>query len=53
MHKKNGQLKQYCELRIKSYELMYMAIDEGNTKYKTQLEYYNKQIGKLINKIVN
>jgi len=53
IHKKNSQLKQYCELRIKSYELMYQTVDEGNTKHKTQLEYYNSQIGKLINEIAH
>ena len=41
---KNRLLKEYCELRIKSYELFYRAISEGTDQYKTQIEDYNKQI---------
>ena len=41
---KNRLLKEYCELRIKSYELLYKAIAEDTDQYKTQIEDYNKQI---------
>jgi rhomboid protease GluP len=41
---KNRLLKEYCELRIKSYELLYKAISEDTDQYKPQIEEYNKQI---------
>ncbi len=45
---RNSHLKEYCELRIKSYELLYRAISEDTDKYKSQIEDYNKQIeGKI------
>lgn len=41
---RNKILKEYCELRIKSYELLYKAISEDTDQYKQQIEEYNKQI---------
>lgn len=37
-------MKEYCELRIKSYELLYKAISEDTDQYKTQIEDFNAQI---------
>lgn len=44
IQERNRILKEYCELRIKSYELLYKAISEDTSQYKQQLEEYNKQI---------
>lgn len=41
---KNRLLKEYCELRITSYELLYKAISDNTDQYKSQIENYNKQI---------
>lgn len=41
---RNKLLKEYCELRIKSYELLYKAISEDTDQYKSQIENYNKKI---------
>jgi len=41
---KNRLLKEYCELRIKSYELLYKAISEDTDQYKSQIEDYNQKI---------
>jgi rhomboid protease GluP len=41
---RNKLLKEYCELRIKSYELLYKAISEDTNQYHSQLENYNKLI---------
>jgi rhomboid protease GluP len=49
--KRNGLLKEYVELRIKSYELLYQAVSENTDRYDQQLETYNKQIEAKINKI--
>lgn len=48
---KNRLLKEYCELRIESYELLYKAISEDTDQYKTQIEDYNKQIGEKIKEL--
>lgn len=41
---KNRLLKEYCELRIKSYELLYKAISEDTDQYKSEIEDYNQKI---------
>ena len=48
---RNGILKEYCELRIKSYELIYKSISEDTEQYKEQIESYNKQIEKKISEL--
>jgi rhomboid protease GluP len=48
---KNRLLREYCELRIKSYELIYRAISENTEQYKEQIENYNKQIEVKINEL--
>ena len=51
LHDKNRMLKQYCELRRKSYALMYKVIDKENEPDIVLIEMYNRQIVILINKI--
>lgn len=41
---RNRILKEYCELRIKSYEFIYKAISEETDQYRPQIEDYDKQI---------
>lgn len=41
---RNRLLKEYCELRIKSYELLYRAVYEDTDKYNSQIEEYNHKI---------
>jgi len=48
---KNRLLKEYCEIRIKSYELLYKAISEDTEQYKSQIEDYNKQIDAKIKEL--
>src|SRR5690606_25569572 len=48
---KNKLLKEYCELRIKSYELLYKAISEDTDQYRTQIEDYNQQIDAKIKEL--
>ena len=48
---KNRLLKEYCELRIKSYELLYKAISEDTDQYKSQIEDYNQKIEAKINEL--
>jgi rhomboid protease GluP len=41
---RNKLLKEYCELRIKSYELLYKAFSENTEQYKEQIETANKLV---------
>lgn len=45
---RNRKLREYCELRIKSYELIYKAIDEDTDKYENEINAYNQKIEKII-----
>jgi rhomboid protease GluP len=45
------KLKQYCELRLKSYELLYKTVDEDSNQYQSQIDDYNKQIQNIIDEL--
>jgi rhomboid protease GluP len=51
LHEKNSKLLIYCDLRIKSYNLIYKMIDENTDAYKDSLTFYNKQIESAINSL--
>lgn len=51
VHERNKKLIEYCELRIKSYQLIYKAIDEDTDNYQREILAYNKQIEDLIAEI--
>jgi len=51
MKKRNLILKEYCELRLKSYELLYKAFSENTDQYTLQLENYNNQIAAKIKEL--
>lgn len=48
---KNSIMKEYCELRIKSYELIYKAIDEDTDKYENEINECNQKIEKIITEL--
>jgi rhomboid protease GluP len=48
IHDKNKKLISYCNLRIKSYELIYKAVDEDTDRYKNEIQEYTMQIESLI-----
>jgi rhomboid protease GluP len=48
---RNRKLKEYCELRIKNYELIYKTIDEDTNKYEQEINEYNQQIEKIISEL--
>lgn len=48
---RNNKLKEYCELRIKSYELIYKAIYEDTDKYENQINEYNQNIELIISEL--
>lgn len=49
--KRNGLLKEYCELRIKSYELMYKAIAEDSPRFDEEIGSVNKKIAAIIEQL--
>lgn len=51
--KRNKILKQYCELRLKSYEFMYKNRVEGSENYSEQMQEYNKLITAKIEELNN
>lgn len=51
LHDRNKKLIEYCNLRIKSYELIYKAVDENTDQYKDQIENYNMQIEEAIHRL--
>ena len=48
---RNRILKEYCELRIKSYELTYKGISEDTNQYKDEISNYNKLIDAKIGEL--
>ncbi len=48
IHDRNKMLLTYCDLRIKSYNFVYQAIEQETDKYKDSIEFYNKQIESII-----
>jgi rhomboid protease GluP len=48
---RNVKLKEYCELRIKSYELYYKAISENTDKYQMEINDYNNKIETIIKEL--
>ena len=50
---RNARLLEYCELRIKSLELTYKAIEQESPTYQIQIDNYNKQIENIIVELTN
>lgn len=48
IHNRNKKLLTYCDLRLKSYNLIYKAVEQDTDMYKDSLEYYNIQIKTVI-----
>ncbi|MFT4661774.1 MAG: rhomboid protease GluP [Patiriisocius sp.] len=51
IHERNHLLKEYCNLRIKSYELIHKAIFEGSEIYQPEIEVYNQEIQSIIDQL--
>lgn len=47
-HYQNKLLLQYCDLRVKSYELWYKTVEEDTDIYKQEMERYDRQIEKVL-----
>lgn len=51
LHIRNEKLLRYCNLRIKSYQILYKAIEEDSDRYNDSIDLYNSQIETLINEL--
>jgi rhomboid protease GluP len=51
IHQRNAKIKLYCELRIKSYHLLYKTVSENTDKYKIEIQNYDNQIQTIVNEL--
>ncbi len=51
LHLRNTRLKEYCQLRLKSYKTIQKAIIEGTNKYDNEINGFNVEIEKIINEL--
>lgn len=51
LHLKNARLKEYCQLRLKSYKAIQNALEEKTSKYDNEINGYNMEIEKIINEL--
>jgi rhomboid protease GluP len=51
IHERNKKLITYCNLRIKSYELIYKSINENTNRFKAEIQNYTSQIESLLNNL--
>lgn len=51
LHKQDKMLLNYCNLRIKSYNLIYKAVKEDTDKYKDSIAACNKDIQAVIDSL--
>ena len=48
LQERNSKLLEYCQLRIKSLELTYTAVEQESPMYQVQIDKYNIQIENII-----
>lgn len=53
LHEKNDKMIEYCELRIKSYKILYKAVNEQTNRYNEESKTMLMQIEKLLYEIKN
>ncbi|MCL2131504.1 MAG: rhomboid family intramembrane serine protease [Lentimicrobiaceae bacterium] len=51
IRERNAKLKEYCELRIKSYELYYKATSEETDRYEMEINDYNNKIEAIVKEL--
>lgn len=53
LHERNKALIRYCKLRVKSYNLIYKAVNEDTDRYKDSIQFYNDKIQAMIDSLKN
>ncbi|MBE0390870.1 rhomboid family intramembrane serine protease [Flavobacterium sp. PL002] len=51
IHVRNEMMREYCELRIKSFDLLYKSVNEDTDKYNVEIQAYDQQILSIMDKI--
>ncbi len=51
IHERNKKMLQYCDLRVKSYNLIYKTISENTNIYRQEIDECNNQIENIINEL--
>ena len=51
LHERNKKLLDYCDLRVRSYNLIYKAVEDGTDKNKDSIEFYSHEIETIINSL--
>ncbi|NRT14702.1 rhomboid protease GluP [Flavobacterium sp. 28A] len=51
IHVRNEMMREYCELRIKSFDLLYKSVNEETDKYNVEIQAYDQQILSIMDKI--
>lgn len=45
LHERNKRIIRYCQWRIKSYRLIYKAVEQETNTYNDSIDFYNREIG--------
>ncbi|MGN6533152.1 MAG: rhomboid family intramembrane serine protease [Ginsengibacter sp.] len=53
IHQRNQKLLFYCNLRLKTYNLLYKTIDQDTDEYRDSVQLYNQQVENIINDLQN
>lgn len=53
IHYRNSRIKTYCELRIKSFELLYKTVSDSTDIYKAEIQNYDRQIQTIVKELTN
>lgn len=46
-HRRNKKLQQYCDLRIKTYNMLYLFVQTGDNRFRDSANYYDRKISLL------
>ncbi len=52
LHKRNGKMLAYCELRLESFKLYYKSIGENTRKYDIDLNSYSTRIDSIVKELI-
>lgn len=51
IHQRNSKIKNYCELRIKSFELIYKAVSEDTDNYQKEIQDLDAKIQAIVEEL--
>jgi rhomboid protease GluP len=51
-HQRNKKLLEYCKLRSKSYNMLYLFVQTNDQKFKDSTKYYNAQIESITKELI-